>query len=171
MTYLQRLPRRLVTVYLPLAVFVFVLLFPFYWMAITAIKPNDELTDYKNFSPFWVVRPTFDHIRYLLFETSYPGWLLNTILISVAATILSLFASVFAAYAIERLRFKGAQGDWPCDLSGLSRSALDPLHSPCRHGLQSGSVRYAVCTDPDLSDIPHTFLHLAADGLFPLHPL
>ena len=109
MTYLQRLPRRVVTVYLPLAIFVFVLLFPFYWMAITAIKPNDELTDYKNFSPFWVVRPTFDHIRYLLMETSYPGWLFNTILISVAATILSLVASVFAAYAIERLRFKGAR--------------------------------------------------------------
>ena len=109
MNYLERLPRRVVTVYLPLAVFVFVLLFPFYWMAITAIKPNDELTDYKNFSPFWVVRPTLDHIRYLLFETSYPGWLLNTVLISVAATFLSLIASVFAAYAIERLRFKGAR--------------------------------------------------------------
>lgn len=110
MSYLERLPRRLVTIYLPLAIFVFVLLFPFYWMAITAFKPNEELTDYKNFSPFWVVRPTLDHIRYLLFETSYPGWLLNTVIISVAATILSLVASVFAAYSIERLRFKGARG-------------------------------------------------------------
>jgi multiple sugar transport system permease protein len=109
MNYLERLPRRLVTVYLPLAIFVFVLLFPFYWMAITAFKPNEELTDYKNFSPFWVVRPTFDHIRYLLFETSYPGWLLNTVLISVAATFLSLLASIFAAYSIERLRFQGAR--------------------------------------------------------------
>jgi multiple sugar transport system permease protein len=109
MNYLERLPRRLVTVYLPLAIFVFVLLFPFYWMAITAFKPNEELTDYNNFSPFWVVNPTLDHIRYLLFETSYPGWLLNTVIISVAATILSLVASVFAAYAIERLRFKGAR--------------------------------------------------------------
>ncbi|MGE0006644.1 MAG: carbohydrate ABC transporter permease [Parvibaculaceae bacterium] len=109
MGYLERLPRRLVVVYLPLAIFVFVLLFPFYWMAITAFKPNEELTDYKNFSPFWVVRPTLDHIRYLLFETSYPGWLLNTVLISVAATFLSLLASVFAAYAIERLRFTGAR--------------------------------------------------------------
>src|SRR5687767_2790321 len=86
MNYLERLPRRVVTVYIPLAVFVFVLLFPFYWMAITAVKPNEELTDYNNFSPFWVVSPTLDHIKYLLFETSYPGWLLNTIIISVAAT-------------------------------------------------------------------------------------
>ena len=109
MNYLNSLPRRLVTVYLPLAVFVFVLLFPFYWMAITAVKPNQELTDYKNFSPFWVVEPTLDHIKYLLFDTSYPGWLWNTVIISVVATVLSLAASVFAAYAIERLRFQGAR--------------------------------------------------------------
>jgi multiple sugar transport system permease protein len=109
MSYLEHLPRRLVTVYLPLAIFVFVLLFPFYWMAITAFKPNEELTNYRDYSPFWVVRPTFEHIRYLLFDTSYPGWLLNTVLISVAATFLSLFASVFAAYSIERLRFQGSR--------------------------------------------------------------
>ncbi|MBI2253192.1 MAG: carbohydrate ABC transporter permease [Proteobacteria bacterium] len=109
MNYLSRLPRRIVTIYLPLGVFVFVLLFPFYWMAITAVKPNQELTDYKNYSPFWVVDPTLDHIKYLLFETSYPGWLWNTILVSLIATLLSLIASVFAAYAIERLRFQGAK--------------------------------------------------------------
>lgn len=109
MGYLQSLPRRVVTVYVPLAVFVFVLLFPFYWMAITAVKPNNEMTNYDQFNPFWVVHPTLQHIRYLLFETSYPGWLLNTVIISVAATALSLLASVFAAYAIERLRFTGSR--------------------------------------------------------------
>jgi len=109
MGYLERLPRRLVTVYLPLLVFLFVLLFPFYWMAITSIKPNAQLTDYNNYSPFWVVDPTLDHIRYLLFETSYPGWLVNTMIVAVAATFVSLVTSVFAAYAIERLRFTGSR--------------------------------------------------------------
>jgi multiple sugar transport system permease protein len=109
MSYLESLPRRVVTVYLPLAVFVIVLLFPFYWMAITAVKPNDQLTDYKNYSPFWVVRPTLDHIAYLLFETSYPGWLWNTVIISVAATVISVVCAVLAAYAIERLRFTGSR--------------------------------------------------------------
>jgi multiple sugar transport system permease protein len=109
MGYLTSLPRRLVVVYLPLAVFVFVLLFPFYWMTITAIKPNDELTDYKHFSPLWVVKPTLDHIRYLLFETSYPSWLWNTMYIAVAATVISIVVSVLAAYAIERLRFTGSR--------------------------------------------------------------
>ncbi|MFC3526870.1 carbohydrate ABC transporter permease [Paracoccus mangrovi] len=105
----ETLPRRILVVYLPLAVFVFVLLFPFYWMAITAVKPDNQLTDYDNYSPFWVVGPTLDHMRYLLFETSYPGWMLNTVIVSVASTVIALFASVLAAYAIERLRFKGAR--------------------------------------------------------------
>lgn len=109
MSYLDSLPKRLVTVILPLIVFVFVLLFPFYWMAITAIKPNYQLTDYNNYSPLWVVEPTLEHIKYLLFQTSYPSWLWNTIYISVAATIISLVTSVFAAYAIERLRFNGSR--------------------------------------------------------------
>ncbi len=109
MGYLNRLPRRIVMLYLPMAVFVFVLLFPFYWMAITAIKPNAQLTDYNNYSPFWVVEPTLDHIKYLFFETSYPGWLWNTILVAVGSTALSLLASILGAYAIERVRFTGSR--------------------------------------------------------------
>ena len=101
--------RRVITVYIPLAIFVFVLLFPFYWMAITAIKPNYEMEDYKRFNPFWVHSPTLDNIRTLLFETDYPRWLMITISVAVASTVISIFASVLAAYAIERLRFRGSQ--------------------------------------------------------------
>lgn len=109
MSYLNQAPRRLLTVYLPLLVFVFVLLFPFYWMTITALKPNEELTNFREYNPLWPDSPTFQHIRYLLFETSYPSWLLNTMLVSVGSTIISLVASVFAAYAIERVRFPGSR--------------------------------------------------------------
>ncbi|MBW8268564.1 carbohydrate ABC transporter permease [Caldovatus aquaticus] len=100
--------RRVVVLYLPLAVFVFVLLFPFYWMAVTAFKPNAELYDYKTYNPFWIHSPTLDHVRKLLFETAYPRWLLTTMTVAVCATFLSLFASVLAAYAVQRLRFRGS---------------------------------------------------------------
>jgi multiple sugar transport system permease protein len=109
MSQYNTLPRRILVIYLPLAMFCFVLLFPFYWMAITAVKPNDQLTNYTEYSPFWVVRPTLDHIKYLLFETSYPGWLWNTTLVAVCSTVIALAASVFAAYSIERVRFTGAR--------------------------------------------------------------
>ncbi len=108
MAYLVSLPRRVVTVYLPLLVFLIVLLFPFYWMVVTSLKPDNELLSREG-NPFWVIHPTLAHIKKLLFDTSYPEWLWNTVLISVVATVLSLFCSVLAAYAIERLRFRGAR--------------------------------------------------------------
>ncbi|KMO28346.1 carbohydrate ABC transporter permease [Methylobacterium aquaticum] len=108
MAYLDTLPKRVVTVYLPLFVILVVLLFPFYWMALTAIKPDDQLIDMDTYNPFWVVSPTLKHISKLLFQTHYPLWLWNTMMISVAATALSLFASVLAAYAIVRIRYRGA---------------------------------------------------------------
>ena len=101
--------RRLVTLYLPLACFVLILLFPFYWMAITSFKPNAELYDYKSHNPFLISSPTLAHIKKLLFETAYPRWLWTTMTVAVCATFLSLFASVLAAYAIQRLRFTGSQ--------------------------------------------------------------
>jgi multiple sugar transport system permease protein len=108
MSYLESLPRRVVTLYLPLFVILIVLLFPFYWMALTSIKPDEQLIDMNKFNPFWVVHPTFKHISKLLFETQYPRWLWNTMYVAVGATTLSIIASVLAAYAIVRLRFKGA---------------------------------------------------------------
>jgi multiple sugar transport system permease protein len=108
MTYLESLPRRFVTLYLPLAIFVIVLLFPFYWMLMTSIKPNAELLS-RDENPFWVVGPTLEHFKHLIFETDYPQWMWNTIVVSVVSTFTSLFASVFAAYAIERLRFQGSR--------------------------------------------------------------
>ncbi len=101
--------RRTLTVYTPLIGFLVILLFPFYWMAVTAFKPNAELYDYKTYNPFWIASPTLDHIRKLLFDTAYPRWVLTTMTVAVCATVLSLLSSTLAAYAIQRLRFKGSQ--------------------------------------------------------------
>ena len=109
MSYLSTLPRRLVTLYLPLSVIVLVLLFPFYWMAMTAIKPKEHLLDLDAHNPFWTLSPTLEHINELLFKTDYPLWLWNTMFIAVSATVLSIVASVLAAYAITRIRFRGAR--------------------------------------------------------------
>lgn len=108
MDYLTSLPRRWVTIYIPLILLLVILLFPFYWMGMTAFKPNEELLS-KAGNPFWLINPTLDHFRKLLFHTQYPAWLWNTVLVSVCSTFLSLFASVLAAYAIERLRFNGSK--------------------------------------------------------------
>ena len=108
MEYLQSLPRRWMTLYIPLGMFLFVLLFPFYWMVMTSFKSNQEIAA-REANPFWIARVTLEHFEKLLFRTDYPQWLWNTMVVSVVATFLSLFAAVLAAYAIERLRFRGAR--------------------------------------------------------------
>ncbi|TMJ29544.1 MAG: carbohydrate ABC transporter permease [Alphaproteobacteria bacterium] len=95
--------RRWVYFYLPLGVFVFMLLFPFYWMLVTTFRPDAEL--YRpwmapNYTPFWTAHPTLDHIRYLFTETLFGTWMVNTLFIALASTAISLFC-----YALSRLKF------------------------------------------------------------------
>jgi multiple sugar transport system permease protein len=104
MGYLESARRRTAVVYLPLLVFLIVLLFPFYWMAITSVKPDAELLSREG-NPFWVIHATLTHFHHLLFETAFPAWMWNTVLVSVVSTAFSLAASVLGAYAIERVRF------------------------------------------------------------------
>jgi len=108
MDFLQSMPRRWVTLYIPIGLFVVILLFPFYWMAVTSFKPDVELLSREG-NPFWILAPTLAHFEKLFFHTEYPAWLWNTIVVSVVSTFLSLFCAVLAAYAIERLRFSGAK--------------------------------------------------------------
>ncbi len=109
MGYLETLPRSVVVIYIPLAIFIFVLLFPFYWMTITSFKTNEELHAYRGLSALWIYEPTLENIRFLLFETEYPRWMWNSMFITVSSTFLSIFCAVCAAYAIERLRYKGSR--------------------------------------------------------------
>ncbi len=94
--------------YLPLILFVFVLLFPFYWMIITSFRPDGELYrpwNAANYMPFWTNHPTFDHFRYLFEETDFGRWMLNTMFIAITSTLISLFCGVLAGYALARLNF------------------------------------------------------------------
>ena len=153
MSYLETLPRRLVTLYLPLSLILLVLLFPFYWMALTAIKPDEQLLDLERFNPFWTWTPTLKHIHKLLFETSYPHWLANTMLVAIAATILSLIASVLAAYAIVRLRYRGAQ--WVGERS-FSPIWCRPRFSSFRFPPSSFSTDCSTPRLPSSSPIPRS---------------
>src|SRR5881392_4267692 len=66
--------RKWVFFYVPMALFLLFLLFPFYWMVITSVRPDGEL--YRpwnsiNYNPFWTWKPTWDHVRYLFEETLF----------------------------------------------------------------------------------------------------
>jgi multiple sugar transport system permease protein len=102
---------RLVKFYLPLFAFLFGLLFPFYWMFITAFKSDVELYNLK-LNPFTIHQPTLHNVYVLFKETLFTQWMINTFFVAILATLISLAASLMAAYAIQRLRFRtsGAMG-------------------------------------------------------------
>jgi multiple sugar transport system permease protein len=108
---ISRLQRKILRgsiVYLGLAFFVVILLFPFYWMVITSIKPDVELYLSKQ-NPLWVFNPTPQHYIYLFQKTPFVTWLTNSLLVASVSTSGSLFIGTIAAYALARLRFRGAQ--------------------------------------------------------------
>jgi len=99
--------RRTLGIYLPLALYMIFLLFPFYWMSIVSLKPTNDLFDLK-FNPFWIQQFTLENYLYLFQNTDFPSWLKNTLIVSVVSTTLSLICSIFIGYALARLRFPGS---------------------------------------------------------------
>jgi multiple sugar transport system permease protein len=95
--------------YLPLSPYLFVVLFPFYWMLITAFKRDNDLYNLTT-APFWFKEPpTLDHLKLLLNGTLFPTWLQNSLIIGALVVLITLALALPAAYALARMRFPGGQ--------------------------------------------------------------
>jgi multiple sugar transport system permease protein len=102
---LERSGSKVVKFYVPLGLYLIFLLFPFYWMFVTTFKSDQELYNLK-LNPFWIYSPTIAHVVELFTQTIFLRWMANTFFVAITATVVSLVASLMAAYAIQRLRFK-----------------------------------------------------------------
>src|SRR5258705_13518772 len=98
---------RMLRLYIPLALFVVGMLFPFYWMLITSIKPNRELYNAR-IMPMIVYQPTLKHYVDLLSETNFLTWTYNTFLVAIVSTAVSLVLGTMTAYPLARMNFPGA---------------------------------------------------------------
>jgi multiple sugar transport system permease protein len=99
--------KRLMVFYIPLFLFLVAMVFPFFWMFITSIKPDGELYN-PRLSPFLVRDPTPKHWETLFSDTLFIDWAINTLWVAIASTVISLFAGVLAGYALARLIFPGS---------------------------------------------------------------
>jgi multiple sugar transport system permease protein len=93
--------------WLPLGFFLFFELFPFYWMAVTSLKPNQELYNTR-IMPLIVYHPTLKHYVDLISETSFLVWTWNTLLVATVSTAISLVFGVMLAYPLARMKFAGS---------------------------------------------------------------
>lgn len=94
--------------YLGVAFYVLIGIFPIYWMALTAFRSNTDLYNVTNFRLFFNMAPTWDHVDLLLNKTFFKTWLVNSYLIAALTGAITLVTAVPAGYALARLRLPGA---------------------------------------------------------------
>ena len=96
---------RVLPIYIPLAAYLIFLLFPFYWTFVTSIKPEKEL--YSSVVTYWPNSTTFASYKKLFMSFNFFKPMINSLLVAVVTTIVSLAVSLLAAYAFSRYKFKG----------------------------------------------------------------
>jgi multiple sugar transport system permease protein len=84
-------------------VLAFVQLFPLLWMVSGAFTDSTEIRE----SSLVPADPTFANIVEVFTSIPYAGYLWNSLVTSVAVTVLLVFFGSMAAYALARMRFRG----------------------------------------------------------------
>lgn len=92
-------------VYAFLIIMAIIVLFPFYWMIISSLKTLDE---YRESIPtFWPKRVMLTNYASAYSTANLGRLFMNTMIVGIVSTILSLVITVLSAFAFARLEFKG----------------------------------------------------------------
>jgi multiple sugar transport system permease protein len=94
-----------VLTYVFLFVLAFVMIFPFYWMINSSLKTMDEY--YLTIPTFYPHEMHFENYSDAMAAAAFDRYMINTLIVGVTSTALSLFITIFAAFAFARLEFKG----------------------------------------------------------------
>ncbi len=81
------------------------LMFPFYWAIVSALKAEPELI--RTPATLWPENPTLQNFRAVFRNEAFLRGLLNSTIVALSATVLSLLVGSFAGYALGKLRFRG----------------------------------------------------------------
>ena len=93
-------------VYILLSLWGIAVLFPFYWMVLTSVKSYSSYSAERS-PKFFVTAPTFKNYLDAFTEVPLAKYFLNTLIFTVATTVLMLLVITLAAFAFARLNFKG----------------------------------------------------------------
>ncbi len=92
--------------YIFLAFWGVVVLFPFYWMVLSSIKSYASYMG-ERLPKFIATDPTFENYINAFTQVPLAKYFLNTLIFTLITTGLMMLVIVFAAYAFARLDFKG----------------------------------------------------------------
>ena len=80
---------------------------PLYWIAVTAFKSEGQIVTRSD--DLWPTPWTLQQFGDLFTAKPFGRWYLNTVVVSLASTVIALACAALAGYALARLRFRGAQ--------------------------------------------------------------
>lgn len=80
-------------------------LLPFGWAVLSSLKTQREIARGES---VWPEAPTLEAYR-LIWQSDFTTWLINSLLVSAAVTLLAVLSNTMAGYALARLRFAGRQ--------------------------------------------------------------
>jgi multiple sugar transport system permease protein len=104
---MKRSPLHSTTLYAAVILVCAFLVFPIYWLFITAISPPDQL---RVLPPrFWPEIPRWDVFGMVMHERPILLWLGNSALAALGSVFLSMTVSVLAGYSLSRFRVRGGQ--------------------------------------------------------------
>ena len=95
-----------VIVYIFLAIWAIMVLFPFYWMILTSFKSYSAYTS-EYIPKFFTLSPTFQNYIDAFTTVPLAKYFLNTLIFTLATTGIMVVVTVLAAFAFARLDFKG----------------------------------------------------------------
>jgi multiple sugar transport system permease protein len=95
-----------VPLWIALAGLLFFVLAPIYWMIITAFKTDLQMT--SRVDMLWPTPWVSDQFFNLLADNPFGTWFRNTLVVAAVTTVVAVSVSALAAYALARLRFRGA---------------------------------------------------------------
>ncbi len=95
-----------IVIYTLLAFWAIVVLFPFYWMLLTSVKSYSSYNS-EYIPKFFTLSPTLQNYVDAFTTVPLAGYLLNTLIFTLATTAIMLIVTVLAAFAFARLDFKG----------------------------------------------------------------
>lgn len=90
-----------------LTILLIFILFPFYWIVITAFKGNLQIGQRENL--YWPAPWTTEQFYRLFYEEPFFVWFQNSLIVSVTTTFVAVVLAAMGGYALARLRFRGAQ--------------------------------------------------------------
>ena len=93
-------------VYLCLIIGAIIMVFPFYWMLVSALKTTAEFNSYP---PTWVPENWFnmDNFKTAFSKAPFVTYFMNSVIVTISCVIVTGFTTILAAFAFSRLKFKG----------------------------------------------------------------